>query len=214
MLKGEEQKAAWTGNSWYHAMARQIVSLKTAFHQSTATGSMRETTPFGAMCSESIPIRHHATTTAFDVFISMTPISPWSRNQIVCSVPARGGLVLQGENHYKSHSAKVPAPAILQLLPFSSASSTTLCTFSGHYISPAPTPFSGHYLSPAPAYLRPLHFKRLGVLYWALKTPERLRTGPISPPKQCQHVPPPPSTILPGNYLHLQHFYVASQSYL
>ena len=35
--------------------------------------------------------------------------------------------------------------------------------------------------------------------------PERLRTGPISPPKQRQHVSPPPSTILPSNYRHLQH---------
>lgn len=32
MLRGEEQKAAWTDNSWYHAMARQNVSKEFFAH--------------------------------------------------------------------------------------------------------------------------------------------------------------------------------------
>ena len=72
-----------------------FVSLMTAFHWSTATGTMRESTRFGATCSESISTRRHATTTAFE------------QKPIVCSVPTCRGLVLQSENHYKNHSAKV-----------------------------------------------------------------------------------------------------------
>jgi hypothetical protein len=65
--------------------------LKTAFHRSTATGTMRESTRFGATCSESILTRRHATTTAFEAFISLTPIPPRSRNQSsVRSLPVAG----------------------------------------------------------------------------------------------------------------------------
>ena len=68
-----------------------FVSLKTAFHWSTATGDMRESTRFGATCSKSISIKHLATTTAFEVFISLTPIPPRSRNQSsVQSLPVAG----------------------------------------------------------------------------------------------------------------------------
>jgi hypothetical protein len=68
-----------------------FVSLKTAFHRSTATGTMRESTRFGATCSESISIRRHATTTAFEAFISLTPNPPRSRNQSsVRSLPVTG----------------------------------------------------------------------------------------------------------------------------
>ena len=71
-----------------------LVSSKTAFHRSTATGTMRESTRFGATCSESISTRRHATTTAFETFeafISLTPIPPRSRNQpSVRSLPVAG----------------------------------------------------------------------------------------------------------------------------
>ena len=68
-----------------------FVSLKTAFHQWTATGDTRESTRFGATCSKSILIRRHATTTAFEVFISLTPICLRSRNQSsVQSLPVAG----------------------------------------------------------------------------------------------------------------------------
>jgi hypothetical protein len=68
-----------------------FVSLKTAFHRSTATGIMLESTRFGATCSESILTRRHATTTAFEAFISLTPIPPRSRNQSsVRSLPVEG----------------------------------------------------------------------------------------------------------------------------
>ena len=68
-----------------------FVSLKTAFHRSTATGDMRGSTRFGATCSESISIRHLATTTALEVFISLTPISPRSRNQSSVQSPPVAG---------------------------------------------------------------------------------------------------------------------------
>jgi hypothetical protein len=55
--------------------------FKNRFHRSTATGIMRELTRFGATCSESILTRRHATTTAFEAFISLTPTPPRSRNQ-------------------------------------------------------------------------------------------------------------------------------------
>ena len=42
----------------------RFVSLKTAFHGSAATGTMRESTRFGATCSESILTKCHVTTTA------------------------------------------------------------------------------------------------------------------------------------------------------
>jgi len=58
-----------------------FVSLMTAFHRPTATGTMRESTRFGATCSESISTRRHATTTAFEAFTSLTLIPPRSRNQ-------------------------------------------------------------------------------------------------------------------------------------
>jgi hypothetical protein len=57
-----------------------FVSLKTAFHWSAATGTMRESTRFGATCSESILTKCHVTTTAFETFFSLTPIPPRSRN--------------------------------------------------------------------------------------------------------------------------------------
>ena len=68
-----------------------FVSLKTVFHRSTAAGTMRESTRFGAMCSESILTRRHATTTAFEAFTSLTPIPQRSRNQSsVQSLPVAG----------------------------------------------------------------------------------------------------------------------------
>jgi hypothetical protein len=68
-----------------------FVSLKTVFHRSTVTGTMRESTRFGATCSESISTRRHATTTAFEAFTSLTPIPPRSRNQSsVRSLPVAG----------------------------------------------------------------------------------------------------------------------------
>jgi hypothetical protein len=35
MPKGEEQRVAWTGNSWYHAMARQNFSKEFFAHDLT-----------------------------------------------------------------------------------------------------------------------------------------------------------------------------------
>ena len=68
-----------------------FVSSKTAFHRSTATGDMRGSTRFGVTYSEFISIRRHAMTTAFEVFISLTPISPRSRNQSSAqSLPVAG----------------------------------------------------------------------------------------------------------------------------
>ena len=68
-----------------------FVSLKTAFHRSTAIGTMRESTRFGVTCSESILTRRHATTTAFEAFTSLTLIPPRSRNQSsVRSLPVAG----------------------------------------------------------------------------------------------------------------------------
>lgn len=68
-----------------------FVSLKTAFHRSTATGNIRESTRFGATCSESISVRHLAMITAFGVLLSLTPISPRSRNQSSVQSPPVAG---------------------------------------------------------------------------------------------------------------------------